>query len=193
MGTTADDIRQQVDANRSSAEDKINKIEQQVTDQAQMLQDKVSDSAQMLQDKVSDTAQQVKEKIDWRRQVNDRPLAAVGVAMVGGMLLGKLTDKDNDRHYQYQSAQPGHVSHGPSGFQTAIRNAAEKSGLSGSFESAMSNIFSSISSRVEDMASGFTANDSGAGQTRASASTSRASDIPPMSTADGESMTGPGI
>ena len=85
------------------------------------------------------------------------------------------------------------MSQGSSGFQTAIRNAAEKSGLSGSFESAMSNIFSSISSRVEDMASGFTAKDAGAGQTRTSTSTSKASDIPPMATADGESMAGPGI
>jgi hypothetical protein len=154
MGTTADDLREQVDANRSSAEDKINKIEQQVTEQAQAIQEKVSGAGEMIQEKVTDTAQQVKEQFNWRKQVDDRPLVAVGAAMIGGMLLGKMMGGDGGNSHRHAPDAP----HSGAGMMAgggmiagALQNAFQKSGLSDQLETTMHDLFSTVTSRMKDM------------------------------------------
>jgi len=146
MGTTTDELRQQVDADRSSAEEKINKIQEQVLD-----------STQMIQEKATETVQQVKEQFDWRRQVNDRPLMAAGAAMIGGMMLGKMTSGGDHR----SSGSTSGVSSGSSGSSSGIitgslRSAFQRSGLTEQIESTMDGFFSNVASRMKDMTKNMT-------------------------------------
>jgi len=161
MGTTADDLRQQVDANRSSAEEKLNMLEQQVTDSAQMIQDKVTGSASMIQEKVADTAQQIKQSFDWRKQVDDRPLVAVGVAMVGGMLLGKMTSGGSGGGHHAPDIGRGAAGGGM--IAMAMQNAMQKSGLADTMETTMHDLFSTASTRLKDLAKDMPGMSSGGG------------------------------
>jgi len=124
-----------------------------VTGQAQALQEKVSGAGEMIQEKVADTAQQVKEQFDWRKQVNDRPLVAVGAAMIGGMLLGKMTGSGGGGGHHAPD-----VPHNGAGMMAgggmiagALQNAMQKSGLSDQLETTMHDLFSTVTSRMKEM------------------------------------------
>jgi len=192
MGSTADDIREQVDANRSSAEDKINKIEQQVTGQAQALQEKVSGAGEMIQEKVADTAQQVKEQFDWRKQVNDRPLVAVGAAMIGGMLLGKMTGSGGGGGHHAPD-----VPHNGAGMMAgggmiagALQNAMQKSGLSDQLETTMHDLFSTVTSRMKEMTKDMPGMSSGGSQSDSGSSASGSGSSGSGSSSSGSSGSG---
>ena len=58
---------------RDDASQKIDQVENQVMSKAQEIETKV----------VGDKGQQVKAQVDWRHQVEERPLLAVGAALVG--------------------------------------------------------------------------------------------------------------
>jgi hypothetical protein len=120
MGQTADQLRDEVDQAREAATQKIEDIEEKVTN----------------------AAEQVKEQFDWRRQVDNHPLTAVGAALVGGMVLGGLTGggdhhDGHDHGYsssqssgaRYQSVQHNESHSGISGMTDAIRSAAKSSGF----------------------------------------------------------------
>jgi hypothetical protein len=118
MGQTADQLRDQVDEAREAATQKIEDIEE----------------------KVSSAAEQVKQQFDWRHQVDNHPLAAIGAAFIGGMALGGMTGGDGHDHEEshssgvrYQSVQHDRQ-HG--GVGDAIRNAAKSSG----FDDAMHHV-----------------------------------------------------
>jgi hypothetical protein len=141
MGETADQLRQQVDQKRDDASQKIEQIEQQVMQ-----------GAQQVQDKVSETAQQVKAKLDWRQQVEQHPLLAVGAALAGGMALGGLTGKGDEREYR----APGSAEYRPStaqqgGVRHSIRNAARESGLEDSIQKFASAAFGMLGERMREM------------------------------------------
>lgn len=137
MGETTDQLRQQVDQKREDASQKIDQIEQQVMSKAQNIETKVSD-----------TAQQVKAQMDWRHQVEERPLMAVGAALVGGMLLGGIVGKGN----QSQSSQQigGHANQG-GGMTDTVRKAAKESGLENAVENFANAAFGMIGERMREM------------------------------------------
>jgi ElaB/YqjD/DUF883 family membrane-anchored ribosome-binding protein len=149
MGETADQLRQQVDQKRDDASQKIEQIEQQVMN-----------TAHQVEQKVTDTAQQVKDKLDWRQQVEERPLLSLGAALIGGMVLGGIMGKDSNHqssgqhfststHTGATSPQMGAASSG--GVTNALRNAARDSGLDDTIQRFASNAFSSITERVREM------------------------------------------
>ena len=120
MGETTDQLRQEVDGKREDAAQKIDQIEQRVTETVhrvqegvtgttdqvkatvqesiQGVQEAVGQTAQQMTDQVKNTAQQVtqqvKSTVDWRRQVEERPLVMVGAAFLGAFVLGNLTGGD---------------------------------------------------------------------------------------------------
>jgi hypothetical protein len=127
MGETTGELRQAVDDKREDAAQKIDKIEQ----------------------KVGETTQQVKESLDWRRQVDERPLMAVGAAFFGGMLLGGLTGGDGDhqtRSAQWQTSKSG------GGIGSTIRNAAKNSGFEDTLNEMATGLFGSLSNRMKQVA-----------------------------------------
>lgn len=72
MGETADALRDDIEARRHTMSRDVDELEQRA-----------------------------RSVTDWRQQINERPMMALGVAAAGGMLLGLLTggsnDKDRDR------------------------------------------------------------------------------------------------
>src|SRR5215210_3397390 len=123
MGESTDQLRQEVDQKRDDASQKTEQMEEQVTTTAQQVEQKVMDTRQQIEDKVTGTVQQVKDRIDWRGQVEERPLVAVGVALLGGAVLaGVLKGGDNESHH----ARTGTAG---SGVGNAIRRAARDSGF----------------------------------------------------------------
>jgi hypothetical protein len=130
MGETTGELRQAVDSKREDAAQKIEMIEQ----------------------KVGETTQQVKDTFDWRRQVEEKPLVALGAAFIGGIVLGGVMGGDENGQQQrptqyWQSSKKGR------GLTGSIRNAAKSSGLEDSINEMASGFFGSLSSRVKEMAS----------------------------------------
>jgi ElaB/YqjD/DUF883 family membrane-anchored ribosome-binding protein len=172
MGEGTDQLRQEIDQKRDDAAQKIDQIEQQVMqtaqqmeqkvtntaqqieskvmDTRQQIEDKVMDTKQQIEDKVTDTVQQVREKFDWRGQVEERPLVAVGVAMLGGAILGGVL-KDGDDHAREASHQMGISSQKRSGVGNAIRNAAKDSGLEDTIQKFAHAAFSNLGNQVRDV------------------------------------------
>jgi hypothetical protein len=75
---------------------------------------------------VDELEQRAKSMTDWRQQVNERPMAALGVAAAGGMLIGLLasrgSDKDRQQHsYHYQPQTHDGGASGVSGWVTGER------------------------------------------------------------------------
>ena len=137
MGETTDQLRQQVDQKREDASQKIDQIEQQITSKAQDLETKVQD-----------TAQQVKAQMDWRHQVEERPLIAVGAALVGGILLGGIMGKGNGHQASQQSGVPA----SPGGGVTdTVRKAARESGLDDAVENFANAAFGMLGERMREM------------------------------------------
>jgi ElaB/YqjD/DUF883 family membrane-anchored ribosome-binding protein len=136
MGETTDQLREQVDQKRSDASDKISKIEEQVTN-----------TAQQMTDKATEAVDQVKSKMDWRQQVEERPLVMVGAAFVGGMLLGGVTGGGG-------KSSSGSTSTGSSGggIGGTVRNAMHDSGLEQDIQQYTKQAFSVLADRVRTIA-----------------------------------------
>lgn len=139
MGETADQIRRQVDQKRDDASQKIDQIEQ-----------KVVGKAQEIEGKVTDTADQVKTQMNWRYQVEEHPLMSVGVAMVGGMVLGSMMGKD-DHHQNRDVHVTQQETHRGGGITESIKKAARTSGLDDSVQNFAGAAFGMLGERMRDM------------------------------------------
>jgi len=146
MGQTTDQLRQEIDAKRDDAAQKIDQIEQ----------------------KVDAAAQQVKDKIDWRRQVDDNPMLALGAAFIGGMVLGGVLGGGDDNGRQpradygygrygqhdtstYFQSQSGRSS-SSGGIGGTIRNAAKSSGLEETIQSMSGTVMATVADRLREVA-----------------------------------------
>ena len=88
--------------------------------------------------------------MDWRHQVEERPLLAVGAALVSGMLLGGITDKD-DHHASSQQSSCTQMSHDGGGVANAVRKAARQSGLDDSIQNFANSAFGMLGERLRQM------------------------------------------
>lgn len=136
MGKSASQIDQELEQTRSDAAEKIEKIEQQVTQ----------------------SAESVKESLDWRHQVEQRPLMALGMAFLGGMMLGGMTnggDQHGSPRYSYNGAsRSSYESNGSSsqgGMTDAVRHAARASGADDAISSAAAALVSTAGQRIKDV------------------------------------------
>lgn len=134
MGQTSDQLRDEIEDKRGDAEAKINEIEARVQNTAQMARDTVDETMQNARTAVTDTVSEtmetvtetmetVKENFDLNKQVQERPLMMLGLAALGGFILGGAVGGERgqrpERHY-YQGGQSG-----PNPVQQVVR----KSGL----------------------------------------------------------------
>ena len=120
MGETTDAIRSQIDDQRHQLEENLEGIEGKLKGASDQVQDKVKETTEQVQQKVKDAT-------DWRHQFNERPMAGLGVAFGGGLLLASImgggSKKDSKRQNyssgyqpQYQNPQyQGYGNGGPSG------------------------------------------------------------------------------
>lgn len=137
MGTTADQLRQEIEQKREDAAEKIAEIES----------------------RVDDTTQRVKETFDLRHQVEQNPLLALGAAMVGGFVLGGLLDRDDrpsGAEWRRMQGPPADLQHqrGPAGNQggalSGIRHAVKSSGLDDTLSSMTAAVLALVTDKVKD-------------------------------------------
>jgi hypothetical protein len=180
MGQTADELRQEIDGKRQDATDKIEQLEQKVTgaaDQVMQTKDQVKDQVMQTKEQVVDTVTQAKEQVmqfDWRKQVDEKPLVALGAAFIGGIVVGGMFGGDDDDRNRYRSgtapsygstapygAGPNYPAIGESGssarsggggLMASIRNAAKSTGLVDTINGMTSSFMSTLSDRVKQVA-----------------------------------------
>jgi hypothetical protein len=135
VGKSASEIGQELEQTRSDAAEKIEKIEQQVTQ----------------------SAESVKESLDWRHQVEQRPLMALGTAFLSGLMLGELTNGDQHKAPQYSyngasgNAYQTRGSSSQGGMTDAVRHAARASGADDAISSAAAALLSTAGQRIKDV------------------------------------------
>jgi uncharacterized protein YjbJ (UPF0337 family) len=157
MGESTNQIRQEIDQSRQSAADKIDQLQDQVTGTADQLRVNVQDSAEQLRDQVSgavdDTIQTVKENIDIRQAIEQRPLLALGAALISGFVLGSLTGGDDGHQTNSQGATSFTSSRtGSSGSSlgSGLRSAIQKTGIEDTLSSAAAAFIGSLGDQLKD-------------------------------------------
>jgi hypothetical protein len=142
MGQTADELRQEIEAKRQDASDKIEQLEQKVTgatdqvmqtkDQILETKDQVKDQVMEVKDQVVESVAQAKDQVkeqvtqfDWRKQVDEKPLVALGAAFIGGVVLSSvLSDDDGDTRRYRSGIAPSYGSHSWAGNQASYGSAS---------------------------------------------------------------------
>jgi len=107
VGQTADQLREEIAAKREDAAAKIDRIEAKVQQIPQIARETVDASVWQARASVGEQVNQMAQKFDLRQQVQERPLFALGAALAGGWLLGKLTEDNRAaarRGYRYERA-----------------------------------------------------------------------------------------
>lgn len=146
MGETADELRQGIDQTRANAAQKIDQI-----------QAKVEGATNQVMETVDDAKQQVKAAFDLRKQIEDKPLVALGAALAGGFILGGLLGgEDHDqqayaRHggyggYQLPTSYPRQSSNG---IMEHVRKMAKSSGLEETFHSMVDSVMGSVTAQIK--------------------------------------------
>ncbi|MBA2519615.1 MAG: hypothetical protein H0V24_08110 [Chloroflexia bacterium] len=143
MGQTADQLRQEIDHKRDDAAAKIDEIETRVQDTAEMAKDTVDQTMQAAKDTVDQTMQAAKDTVtesvdtvkqsiedfDLQKQIDERPLVALGAAALGGFLLAGVMSGQKQQRYsggQYDSSH--HTAYG--GMQPASRRSGVEDTIS---------------------------------------------------------------
>jgi uncharacterized protein YjbJ (UPF0337 family) len=160
MGQSSDQIRQEIDQSRQGAADKIDQLKEQVEGTATNMRGQVQDTAEQMIDQVKgtvdETIETVRENFDFKQQIEERPLVALGAALVGGFLLGGMTRGGHGGHSQAGSQHPGYSSGTPvgesmSGATNGIRSAIQKSGLEDTISSAAAALMGSVTEQVKEV------------------------------------------
>lgn len=162
MGQTADELRQEIDTKRDMAAEKIDQLEQKVTGAAEQVKGQVAGAADQVKE-------QVKQTVDWRHQVEERPLVALGAALAGGFVLGGMLGGNDDRsrhddtrHKEApitparggSSSMSSGIMAGAagSGLMGTVREAAKNTGLEDTLNNLTTSLMSTLSDRVKEIA-----------------------------------------
>lgn len=149
MGQTADQLRQEIAGKRDDAAAKIDQIEAKVQDlpslaketvrgtvdqQINQVRESVDAQLNQARETVVQKVGEMKQQTDFRGQIDQRPLAALGVAFAGGYLLSKLIGGDKSSHgggghYQSDWSQAHSASGGSASPGSAYE--ASRMGISG--------------------------------------------------------------
>jgi hypothetical protein len=167
MGQTADQLRQEVDQKRDDAAQKIDQI-----------QAKVDGATQQVKATVDDAKQQVKDTFDLRKQIEEKPLLALGAALAGGFVLGGITgddDRDEPRYPRYDEGprtMPYRPQSSSSGIMDNVRKAAKSTGLEDTLNTMVASFLGNLGERVkaisEEAFPGLMSPDHGDGRQQAS-------------------------
>lgn len=155
MGPSADHIRQEIDAKRDDATQKIDQLQAQVIDTGEQLRAQA-------QGVVDDSIQTVKQSLDVRQQIEQRPLLSLGVALAAGFALGGMASGGN--HQQARQSRPytggsqssssgfarGDVQSGASNVASSLRDLAHKSGLDETLSNAAAAFIGNVTEQFKD-------------------------------------------
>jgi ElaB/YqjD/DUF883 family membrane-anchored ribosome-binding protein len=166
MGQSSDQIRQEIDQTRSNAADKIDQLQHQVENTSAQIRDQVQGTTEQIQETVQQVREQVQgtvedslhtvqkavENVDLQKQVQERPLIAVGAAFIGGILLGKMTSGNgHSSHAQQQQfdASENQRSQSSGGVSDGLRRAIHKSGLEDTISNAAAAMMGSVTDQLK--------------------------------------------
>jgi len=170
MGQSADQIRREIDQSREDAASKIDQLQSQVQGTVQEVRDSVQGTTEKvvedLKGTVDETVQSVRQNLDLRHQIEQRPLLSLGVALVGGFLVGGMTGNGDQQHssqhqsYQYPEAGQGGSysgqngsysgsSRGSSTLSQGIRSAVQKTGLEDTISDAAAALIGSVTDQLK--------------------------------------------
>lgn len=93
MGQTSDELRQEIDQHRQNAAEKIDALQGQVQGTADDLKHQAQDTVDQVKDTVQGTVDDAVEKIqeiDLEGMIRERPMVALGVGLIGGMVVGGM-------------------------------------------------------------------------------------------------------
>jgi ElaB/YqjD/DUF883 family membrane-anchored ribosome-binding protein len=166
MGQSTDQIRQEIDQKRDDAAGKIDQLQTQVVDTADTMRSTVQDTAGQMRDQVKgtveDTVETVRQNMDFRQQIEERPLMALGVALVGGFVLGGLTGGGGGHHssggshftQSYQPPTTGQYnppqSSSGSTIGAGIRSALQKTGIEDTISNAAAAMLGSMTDQLKE-------------------------------------------
>lgn len=174
MGQTADELRQEIDIKREQASEKISMIEERVTGATDLVKEQVAGAADQIKEQVTGAADQLKEQVktafDWRHQVEEKPLVALGAAFIGGVVLAGIMGGGDDQpktshsqpHYPTsdlnlkesggQVNYSGGQQHQSGGLSSVVRKAAKDSGLEETISNMAGAFMGTLTERVKSMA-----------------------------------------
>jgi len=159
MGQSSDQIRDEIEQRRADAAEKIDQLQGQVQGTADQMRTQVQESAEQVKETaeqvmegaratVDETVQTIKESVDLKQHIEERPLVALGAALLGGFLLGGMTSGGGGSHHQSSPpyAQSSGVAAGSGMLGVGLRSAIQKSGL----EETISNAGAAMMGNVTD-------------------------------------------
>jgi hypothetical protein len=164
MGQSADQIRREIDQSRGDAAAKIDQLQSQVQGTAQEVRDSVQGTTDKVVDDlkgtVDETVESVKQSLDLRHQIEQRPLLSLGLALVGGFVVGGMTggggggqQQSQHRSYQYPDSgsttgyAPTHREPGP--MSQGIRSAVKQTGLEDTLSAAAAALIGSVTDQLK--------------------------------------------
>jgi ElaB/YqjD/DUF883 family membrane-anchored ribosome-binding protein len=159
MGQSSDQIRQEIDQHRDDAAGKIDQLKEQVQGTADDMRGQVQDTAEQMVNQVKGTVdhtvEAVKQNMDLKQQIEERPLVALGAALVGGFLLGGMMGGgsghgQSSSHREYSSGTPVGESRTGGGVRSGIRSAVERSGLEDTISSAAAALMGSVTDQLKN-------------------------------------------
>lgn len=162
MGKSSDQIREEINEQRSDAGVKIDRLQQQMQDQVDDTRQQVTETVEQVKGEaqafVTDTVDSVKETVtdfDFEGYVQERPLVSVGAALLGGFLLGAMLggDDHDDRRSTGSSsgADTSDGGHYAGGIGSSFRGAVQKSGLEDTISNAGAALMGSVTEQLKDM------------------------------------------
>lgn len=174
MGKSSDQLREEIDAQRSDAGAKIDQLQTQLQDTVEGTRQTVTDTATQVaetvtqvregaQAMVTDTVDSVKQSMeqtmadfDLEKMVEERPLMAAGMALVGGFLLGSIMGGGDDNSQRYSSSHSSGADTTGSGSSTlgfgqSMRSAAKRSGLEDTISNAGAALMGTVTEQLKDM------------------------------------------
>lgn len=167
MGKSSDQLREEIDAQRAEAGEKIDQLQHQVQDQIEDTRQQVTETATHVREEaqamVTDTVDTVKKSVedfDFEQMVQQRPLVSVGVAMLGGVLLGSMLggdDHQRSHHHAGATYDAGSVSYGSrsgnggAGIGSTLRSAAQKSGLEDTISNVGAALMGTMTEQLKNM------------------------------------------
>jgi len=160
MGQSTDQIRQEIDQKRDDAAGKIDRLESQVMDSADQLKSGVQDTAEQVREQVTgtveDTIETVKQQVqnvDFRQQIEERPLVALGLALIGGFVVGGMMSGGGGGQAPSSAGQQG-SSHSGSSMGSGIRSIAQQTGIEDTISNAASALIGSVTDQLKDTLDG---------------------------------------
>jgi len=162
MGQSADQIRREIDQSRDDAAGKIDQLQSQVQGTAQELKSSVQGTTDKVVEDLKGTVQEsvesVRQSLDLRHQIEQRPLLSVGIALVGGFLVGGMTGNGGQHQTGYQqpaAGQSGSYAGYPGSSKSSgalsqgIRSAVQKTGLEDTISDAAAALIGSVTDQFK--------------------------------------------